>query len=87
MTTTEAIMKKHIEDAVVQILDNHGATFLEHGFHSPAVREAVSEQNFIHDLKFGLYGMEIRFCDYLYNLVAGDCSEKFIASLKQKLRN
>ena len=85
MTTNEATMKKHIEAAVVQILDNHGATFLVPGFHPPSVRETVSELNFVHDLKFGLHGMEVRFSDYLYNLVAGDCYYKIYNEFKSKI--
>ena len=85
MTTNEATMKKHVEAAIIEILDNYGATFLEHGFHSPKVREAVIEQNFIHEVKFGLHGMEVRFSDYLYNLVAGDCSEKIYSEFKTKI--
>ena len=86
MNTFEADMKKRVEAAIIQILDNHGATFLDFGFYSPKVREAVIEQNFIHEVKFGLHGLEVRFSDYLYNLVAGDCSEKIYSEFKTKIK-
>lgn len=76
MTTNEAIMKEHVEEAIIKILNNYGTSVLEHGFHPPSVRKAVNELSFVRDLKFGLHGMEVRFCNYLYNIVAGDCSEK-----------
>ena len=78
-------MKKHVEAAIIQILDNYGATFLEHGFHSPKVREAIIEQNFIHEVKFELHGMEIRFYDCLYNLIVGDCSKEIYKDFESRI--
>ena len=86
MNTFEADMKKRVEAAIIQILDNYGATFLEHGFHSPKVREAIIEQNFIHEVKFGLHGMEVRFSDYLYNLVAGGCSKEIYKDFESRIQ-
>ena len=85
MNTFEADMKKRVEAAIIQILDNYGATFLEHGFPAQWVREGINTRAFVSDLKFGLHGMEVRFSDYLYNLVAGDCYEKIYNEFKSKI--
>lgn len=85
MTTNEASMKKHVEEAVFKTLEKYGSRFLENGFHGHYVRKAVNESAFVSDVKFELHGMEIRFYDCLYNLIVGDCSKEIYKDFESRI--
>jgi len=85
MTTNEASMKKHVEEAVFKTLEKYGSRFLENGLPTHCVRKAVNESAFVSDLRFELHGMEIYFHDCLYNLIAGDCWEEIYKDFESRI--